>query len=66
MRVAATGAAAADAGVLAAGVAGLTAGALPGRAGSSTGVPVCSSVMTTMTMASEATVPKISVPPPSR
>jgi hypothetical protein len=46
-------------------VAGLTAG-LPGRAGSSTGPLDCSSVMMRMTMAREATAPKISVPPPSR
>jgi hypothetical protein len=37
-----------------------------GRARSSAGVSELKSVMTTMTMASEATVPKISVPPPSR
>jgi len=58
---AATGAAAAGAGVVGTGATGC-----PGRARSSTGALDCSSVTTTMTMAREATVPKISVPPPSR
>jgi hypothetical protein len=52
--------------VLAAEAAGGGVAGLPGRARSSTGAFDCISVTTAMTMASDATVPKISVPPPSR